>query len=111
MSGAQNEIKCEWCFESFVGGRRGAHIKRFCSTECKTAYHTAARRFGEKCLSDGRVTVSELRALSPPRTTKEQPDSNVSDKSLVDANEATYTTDDGEGPLPFHFEDQQHDCD
>lgn len=109
MSSVQSESKCEWCSESFPGGRRGAHMKRFCSEECKTAFHTATRRYGERCLRAGRITVAELRALSPQGTTKEPPDPNVSGKSLGEAHEATYTTDESEGPLPFHFEDQQHD--
>ena len=37
-------MRCLWCNQPFDPGTRG-ELKRFCSTRCRTAFHSAARRW------------------------------------------------------------------
>lgn len=55
------ETVCRWCGRAFAIGRRGGRTRVFCSTTCKTALHTAARRWAESELAAGRVTVADLK--------------------------------------------------
>ena len=95
MVSGQSESHCVWCGESFVARRRGAHVKRFCSPDCKSAYHNAARRYGELCLAQGRVSLDELKALSSSYTTEERPDSNLDARSPSEKQVASCTTSTG----------------
>ena len=60
---------CLWCEAEFVAKKVGANPKRFCSPKCKTAFHTAARRWAERALADGFLCVSDLRDPAASYTT------------------------------------------
>jgi hypothetical protein len=51
-------LRCEWPFERRQdGGRR----QRFCLSRCRSALHTAARRWAIAALARGELTVADLR--------------------------------------------------
>ncbi len=54
---------CLWCDTEFSPKRVGAHSKRFCSSTCKNAYHTALRKWAQRAADHGEVTVNELKAV------------------------------------------------
>lgn len=60
---------CRWCGLQFVAVTVGAHRKRFCSARCKNRFHSAARRWAEQALADGRLSLKDLRAQSASCTT------------------------------------------
>ncbi len=60
---------CDWCGVQFMAATVGAHRKRFCSARCKNRFHTAARRWVERALTDGRLSLNDLRAPSASFTT------------------------------------------
>jgi hypothetical protein len=66
MSGAS----CLWCGSPFLPRKLGAHQKRFCSPQCRGAFHTAARRWAEQALVRGDISVSDLKAPVPSCTTE-----------------------------------------
>jgi len=55
--------ECFWCDKPFEPKKFGAHQRRFCSASCKNAYHTALRKSAQQALADGRITVTDLKAL------------------------------------------------
>ena len=57
-----DKLACPWCGAPFEPRTVGAHRKRFCSTRCKNAYHTALRKSAQQALADGRITVTDLKA-------------------------------------------------
>jgi hypothetical protein len=63
---------CIWCGRLFATRRTGGSPQRFCRSEHRNAFWTAARRWAERAVAIGVVTIAELRAgatctLSPPR--------------------------------------------
>ena len=60
---------CLWCGSQFPPRKLGAHQKRFCSSRCRSAFHTAARRWAEQALVRGDISVSDLKASVPSCTT------------------------------------------
>ena len=62
MTGA-GPVPCPWCGTFFEPRTVGAHRKRFCSPRCRCAYHGALRKWGQRELDQGRVTVADLKAL------------------------------------------------
>ena len=65
--------RCPWCGVQFLAATVGTHRKRFCSVGCKNKFHSAARRWAEQALADGRITLSDLRAPSASCTTPRGP--------------------------------------
>ena len=65
-----NLDECYWCGAPFSAGIVGAHRKRFCSTKCKNEFHSAARRWAEQALADGRLSIADLQALRTSCTTR-----------------------------------------
>ena len=61
--------RCFWCGTKFSAKTVGANPKRFCSALCKNRFHTAARRWVERALADGRLSLNELGAPSASCTT------------------------------------------
>jgi hypothetical protein len=51
---------CLWCNAAFKAGGRGSK-RRFCSSRCRTAFHTACRSFAAQAVLDGRLTVDAIR--------------------------------------------------
>jgi len=56
---AQTE-KCLWCDDEFEP-RKGGSPQRFCHPKHRDAFHSAARRWAEHAVLNGRLTVAELR--------------------------------------------------
>ena len=56
------ERTCPWCGNPFEARIIGAHRKRFCSSACKNAYHTALRKWAQQAVDNGQVTVARLKA-------------------------------------------------
>ncbi len=55
-------LSCPWCDQPFEAKLIGAHKKRFCSPECKGAFHTALRKWGQQALNDGHISITDLRS-------------------------------------------------
>lgn len=53
---------CPWCGQPFEVKSIGAHRKRFCSPACKGRYHTALRRWAQKALAEGELSLEDLRS-------------------------------------------------
>jgi hypothetical protein len=51
---------CRWCGRGFVSRRRGSP-QTFCSTACRSAFHSACRRRTEREFAAGRLTVGDIR--------------------------------------------------
>ncbi len=56
-------VECPWCETTFEPRTVGAHRKRFCSSTCKDAYHTALRKWAQRAAEHGEVTVNELKDI------------------------------------------------
>jgi hypothetical protein len=54
---------CPWCDRPFEALTIGAHRKRFCSSPCRNAYHTALRKWAQREADQGAVTVADLKAV------------------------------------------------
>jgi hypothetical protein len=53
---------CLWCGQVFTLRRgSGGSPQRFCSSACRTAFHSACRRWAERVVAAGRLTVAALR--------------------------------------------------
>jgi hypothetical protein len=53
---------CRWCGRAFIE-RRGGSPQVFCRSGCRTAFHTAGRRWAERAVAAGVLTVAELRDI------------------------------------------------
>ena len=51
---------CLWCERRFTA-HRGGSPRSFCSSSCRTAFHTAARRWSEHAIAAGSLTISDIR--------------------------------------------------
>ena len=52
---------CPWCDGPMTPRTTGGSQKRFCSTRCRSAFHTAARRFVDAGIRSGALTVDQVR--------------------------------------------------
>jgi hypothetical protein len=59
---------CLWCACSFEP-RRGGTPQRFCGVECRTAFWSALRRWGERAVAAGILTIADLQSDSAPACT------------------------------------------
>jgi hypothetical protein len=57
-----NPARCLWCSDHLPAGPRRGSVRRFCRTEHRTAFHSAARRFVNEAITAGRLTVADLHA-------------------------------------------------
>jgi hypothetical protein len=57
---SDNALICTWCSEQFKV-RRGGSPQRFCSVRCRTAFWSAMRRWAERALAAGTVSIDALR--------------------------------------------------
>jgi hypothetical protein len=55
---------CQWCGERFRP-RRGGSPKRFCSPAHRIAFWSALRRWGERAVAAGILTVGDIRSGDP----------------------------------------------
>jgi hypothetical protein len=58
----RNSGHCLWCDGPLPTGPRRGSARRFCRTEHRTAFHSAARRFVNQAITAGRLTVADLHA-------------------------------------------------
>ena len=59
---------CLWCGGSFEP-HRGGSPQRFCGPECRAAFWTALRRWGDQAIADGVLTIAELKDGAPAACT------------------------------------------
>jgi len=52
---------CLWCPTPLPAERGRGSARRFCSTDCRQAFHTAARRHALAEIEAGRLTVARLK--------------------------------------------------
>lgn len=70
-----SDTLCRWCDRPFHAVTRGGNVKQFCSTTCKGAFESAARRYALAMVDAGLLSVGELKrvasenAVSPSRAT------------------------------------------
>ncbi len=64
---------CLWCGAEFLAKKVGANPKRFCSERCKNCFHSAARRWAEQALADGRISLKDLKDSASSYTTGRRP--------------------------------------
>jgi len=60
MTENSNGGACLWCARSF-GPRRGGSPQRFCGARCRSAFWSALRRWGERAVAAGIVTIDDVR--------------------------------------------------
>ncbi len=53
---------CPWCAAPFTAKKVGAHQKKFCSPRCKNRYHAAARKWVQKAIGVGLISIVDLKA-------------------------------------------------
>jgi hypothetical protein len=63
-----DEAKCSWCGQDFQA-RRGGSPRRFCSAEHRSLFWSALRRWGERAVADGTLTIADIRNGDPAACT------------------------------------------
>jgi len=64
-----DDARCPWCNQPFrVRARRGSP-QTFCSPGCRAAFWSAARRWGERAVKTGLLTVDDLKNGDPKACT------------------------------------------
>jgi hypothetical protein len=53
--------RCLLCDRPFQPRRTGGTPKKFCCPAHRNAFHTAARKWAEKAVADGRITLDDLK--------------------------------------------------
>jgi len=61
-------IPCRWCGRA-CQARRGGSSRLFCTSGCRTAFHSAARRWAERAVASGLLTLADLRNSNPAACT------------------------------------------
>ena len=61
-------IHCRWCGRA-CRPRRGGSPRVFCTSGCRNAFHAAARRWAERAIAAGMLTIAELRNGDPAACT------------------------------------------
>jgi hypothetical protein len=51
---------CLWCGKPFTRRRSGGSRQTFCGQPHRIAFHTAARRWAERAITSGVLTIAEL---------------------------------------------------
>jgi len=59
---------CLWCGRPFPA-RHGGSPKRFCSAAHRTAFWSALRRWGEKAVAIGMLTIADIKTGDPAACT------------------------------------------
>ena len=55
------DAACVWCEAKYRRRITGGSVQRFCSTDCRSAFHLAARRWALRQIDEGRLEVGRLR--------------------------------------------------
>jgi hypothetical protein len=64
----ENPSLCNWCGVPYRP-RRGGSRQRFCGPGCRTAFWSALRRWGERAIAAGILTVTDVRDGDPEACT------------------------------------------
>jgi hypothetical protein len=76
LSSSATDHSCLWCGGPFSPNRRGSP-QVFCAAACRSAFHTAGRRWAENAVRTARLTVAEQQSDSvqarTPATARESP--------------------------------------
>ena len=59
---------CEWCGKPFRA-RRGGSPQRFCGAACRSAFWSALRRWGERAVASGILTLDTIKNGNPAACT------------------------------------------
>ena len=59
---------CQWC-EGPFRARRGGSPQRFCSSKCRSAFWTALRRWAERAVAAGVLSLDQIREDAPEACT------------------------------------------
>ena len=59
---------CHWCEQPFRP-RRGGSPQRFCGAACRSAFWSALRRWGERAIAAGILTIDDIRDGNPEACT------------------------------------------
>jgi hypothetical protein len=59
---------CQWCEKPFRA-RRGGSPQRFCGARCRMMFWSALRRWGERAVAAGMLTIAEVRYGDPTACT------------------------------------------
>jgi hypothetical protein len=62
------ETKCSWCGQD-LQPRRGGSPQRFCSAERRSLFWSALRRWGERAVAAGILTITDIRNGDPAACT------------------------------------------
>lgn len=63
---AVTDIPCAWCQQPFTPMTRGGNRKRFCRTQCKSAFESSARRYAYRAMDLGLLSVAEMKRVAGP---------------------------------------------
>ena len=59
---------CPWCGRPFRA-RRGGSAQRFCGAACRSAFWSALRRWGERAVAAGVLTIDDIKNGDPAACT------------------------------------------
>src|SRR6266699_575443 len=62
------ETKCSWCGQD-LQVRRGGSPQRFCSTEHRSLFWSTLRRWGDRAVAAGILTIADIRNGDPAACT------------------------------------------
>jgi hypothetical protein len=57
----ETSTSCQWCARPFQARRSGGSPRRFCCTKCRTMFWSALRRWGDRAIADGILTIADLK--------------------------------------------------
>jgi hypothetical protein len=63
-----NATNCLWCKRAFKA-HKGGTARRFCSINCRHEFHSSARRWAERAVASGMLSIAELRGGDPAACT------------------------------------------
>jgi hypothetical protein len=66
---------CRWCQRPFSRRHRHGSAQTFCASSCRTAFHTAARRWAEVEIAAGTISVADLKSPGKACTPAQRPQS------------------------------------
>jgi hypothetical protein len=64
MSGV---LSCCWCEQPFQPRQTGGRMQRFCRPSCRRAFHAVVRSWALNAITDGTLSIEEIRS-GPPAT-------------------------------------------